>query len=454
MTQLERQIRTAQHRLWTNRWLVTVSWAFAIAAGLFALVVFVQRLYAFEFPLFWIGVGAATCALVASVIWMVAKREDAAVAAATLDEAAGLRERLSSGQYCRQSGDPFAQAVVADAERVSTSLSARQHIRLRFPGPFAYTSVTMLLAALMFLISPGLLTSDEVTVAREQAQELEQAKVAVKRKMDEVRKMTQETPVLQDLTDKLGELDKEAAGQLRRAGDIRHEAIKKIDRLADAVKQKRKSADYDGVKEMRKRLRRLKTPKSANAPTQKLTKALNQGDFKSAKEEVKKLQEQLATLKSEEDKELVAKMTKQLEQLAKQLEELSVDKKLAEQLAKAGVKKKDIDRMLENLSKKDLDQLKKQLEEKGMSQQQIKKFAKQLQQQQQAGNAAKKMAQAMAQSAQAAQAGQMGEAAAGLSGAADQLSELEQLEQEMNQLESAMADLDSARQDLDRPHPG
>jgi len=454
MTQFERQIRTAQRRLWMNRWLLITSWTFTLAAGVFALVVLIQRLFELPIPLFWTGLALACGALVASLVWTIVTREDAGLAAARLDDAAGLRERLSSGQYCQQSDDPFARAVVADAERVSMALSARQHIRFRFPQPFAYTSGTVLLAALMFLISPGLLTSDEVIEAREEAREAEQAKVAVKRRMDDVRKMTEQTPALQDLADKLEGADKLAANELRRPGDIRHEAIKKIDRLADAVKQKRKSGSYDAVSEMRKRLRRLKVPKSNDAPTQKLAKALNKGDFKTAKEELKKLREQLATLKAEQDKELVAKMSKQLDQLSKQLEQVAKDEQLAKKLEEAGIKKEDIDRMLENLSKKDLDQLKKQLEEKGMDQQQIQKIAKQMQRQQQAGNMAKNMAKAMSQSAQSAQAGQTGEAAAGLSAAADQLSELEQLEQEMNQLETTMAGLQDAKQDLQRPCPG
>jgi chromosome segregation ATPase len=272
--------------------------------------------------------------------------------------------------------------------------------------------------------------------------------------MEDVRKMTEQTPALQDLTEKLEGADKLTAGELKRPGDIRYEAIKKIDRLADAVKQKRKSGKYDAVNEMRKRLRRLKVPKSIDAPTQRLAEALNKGDFKSAKEEIKRLREQLATLKSEQDKELVAKMGKQLDQLAKQLENVAKDEKLAKKLEDAGIKKEDVDRMLENLSKKDLDQLKKQLEEKGMDQKQIQKIAKQMQQQQQAGKMAKQMAKSMSQCAQCAKSGQTGEAAAGLSAAADQLGELEQLEQEMNQIESTMAGLQEAKQDLERPCPG
>ena len=162
MTQLERQIRITQRRLWLNRWLHYVSWSVAVAAGVFAAVVLVDRLYALQMPVFWIGAGLAGAALLASIIRTVMTREDAALASATLDQAAGLKERLSSGHYCRGSDDPFAQAVVADAEHTSASLSARQHIRLKTPNALALGTGSIVVAALMFLVTPGLLRQSEV----------------------------------------------------------------------------------------------------------------------------------------------------------------------------------------------------------------------------------------------------------------------------------------------------
>jgi hypothetical protein len=390
-------------------------------------------------------------AVIASVVWTTAVRADPTFAAAKLDEAAGLRERLSTGQLCAGQEDPFAGAVVADAERVCTSLSARQHIRLRMPEPFAWSVLSIVAAAAMFLISPGLLKRTEAKEAREQAVELEQTKIAVKRKMDDVKRMAEANPALQDLKDELDDLDREAGGKLERPADLRHEAIKKIDKLADAVKQKRRTGDYEASKEMRKMLRGLKVPRSSDAPTQKLSKALKDGDFKSAKEEIKALQEQLATLKSDQDKELAAKISKQLDDIAKQLEKLAKDEKLAQQLKQADIKKEDLERMLENLKKADLEQLKKQLEEKGMNQQQIEKLVKQLERRQGAGSMAQKLAQAMKKGAQCNNPGQMGEAMAGLTMATDQLSDLELLEQEMNQLDTVLADLQGAKDNISKP---
>jgi len=453
MTQLERHIRTTQHRLWFNRWLHDVCLCGAIAGAAFTVAVVIQRLFEFQVSVWWVGFGFAGAALVASAARTMSRRESAELAAAKLDEAAGLRERLSSGRYCVGVDDPFAQAVVADAERISGSLSVRSHIRLKPPRPLGFAVAALVLACMSFLVPAGLLKSTEAKETTKQSAEREQVHVAVKRQLDAVRQLTEATPALAEFTDDLDGLEKLSGGKLERPTDIRHEAVKKIDKLEDAVKQKLASDKYEAVPEMRKLLRGLKSPSSAEAPTEKLNQALSKGDFKAAKEEIEAIREQLATLKSEEDKELVEKLSKQLADLAKQLEQLAKDEQLAQKLEQLGIKKEDVERMLEKLSKADLDQLKKQLEEKGLSQQQIEKMAKQLQQKQAAGATAKKLAKAMKQSASASAAGQTSEAIEGLQQAGDQLSELEQLEQEMNQLDATASALQDAKQNLDKPCP-
>jgi len=454
MTQLDRQIRRTQHRLWLNRQIANMTTSLGVAAVGFALVVLVQRLFDFAWPVMWIGVGFGAVALVVSIIWTIVTREDASTAAARLDEAAGLKERISSGHYCADAEDPFARAVLYDAERVGGSLSVRQHIRMQVPASLTLTGGSFVLAALMFLITPGLLKSDAAQASAEQEVEAQQAKLAVKRQLDPLREITEKSPELEEFAKELEGVDRFAGGDLRKPEQIRHESLKKIDHLQDAMRQKRESAAFDKVNETKKLMRRLDVPKSDDAATKKLTKALMEGDFKSAKEEVQKIKEQLATLKSEQDKEMVEKLSKQLENLSEQLEKLAQNEKLKQELEQAGIKKEDLERMLENLSKKDLDQLKKQLEEKGMSQKKIEDVAKQLQKQQQAGSTAKQLSSAMKQGAQCKNPGQAGNAMAGLSQAADQLSELEALQQEMNQLDSAIAAADQAKNDMSNPCSG
>lgn len=448
MAGLEHQVRTSQHRLWVNRWLRYASWSTAVAGGIFAATVLIGRLYDAPIPFVWVGVGLLGVSLLGPLISTVLRRESAATAATRLDEAAGLRERLSSAHYCLDDADPFAQAVVADAERISTSLSVKQHIRLVVPPAFAFTAVTFVIAAMMFLIPSGLLASSAAAEEIEQNAELSQTQLAVKKQMDRVRTMVESRPELKDLKEELTKADKKAGGQLTRPVDIRREAVKKIDTLADAIKKKRQNAKYNTARDTRKLLRNLTSPKSPGAPTRKLTRALAKGDFKSAREEIKALKEQLATLKSEKDREFAARIGKQLDALAKQLENAAKNENLAKKLQQAGLDKDQVKKLMEKLSDKDIEQIKQKLEEKGLSQAAIDKLAKQLKRQQQAGNATKKLAQAMKQAATGSSPGQMMD---GLQMAAGQLSDLEMVELEMGELDAAMATLQDSRSQIDKP---
>ena len=239
-----------------------------------------------------------------------------------MDAAAGLRERVSSSLYCENLDDPFAAAVRADAERRAGSLTVRQHLRLRWPDTTGWAVAAVVIAMCVFLVPDGLLRSQQAQATVLQQTQLQQTRVEIKKHIDDVKKMAQTNPALADLQADLEKLDTEMMGKMDRPADLRHEAIKKIDRVADAVREKRKDERFDKVSETKRMLRALQEPNGDKTPVQKLTRDLAAGDFKAANETIKKMKEQLATLKKDSDKEFVAKMQKQLDQLAKQMESL------------------------------------------------------------------------------------------------------------------------------------
>lgn len=451
MTQLDHRVHQAQRRLWLNRWLAAACWCIAGAAGLLALVILVARSFDLAARLDIVALGLAGAAGLASLIWLAATREDTRTAAARLDAAAGLRERISSGLYCRTESDEFAQAVVNDAERISGLVTVRQYIRLATPRGLGYALVAALVCGLTFLTPRGWALRPEEKLAEQQVVQAQQTALVVKNRLDSLVQAAQNNDALKDLDADLKKVAEPLSAKLERPADIRYESVQKLDNLANAVKEKRNAKDYENVTEMQRMLRGLNVPEDPMAASQKLTKALAQGDFKTAREEMQAMKETLATLKSEEDKEAAEKLIKQLDQLGKQIEQLAKNEQLQKKLEQAGVKKEDAERMVENLKKEDLEQLQKQLAEQGMNQQQVEQLAKQLQQNQGMQSAAKQLAQSMQQGGMAQGAGQVGEAMEGLSQASDQLSELEQLQQEMNQLDSMLADIDSAKNDLGNP---
>lgn len=444
MPTLERQIRAAQWRLFWNRWFGELCQCLWVAAGLLAVAVLVQRLWNLSIPLISVAGGLGTCAMAASIVRTIARRDGALTAAAALDSAAGLRERLSSGCLCQSDPDPFAQAVVADAERVSEALSVRQHLPFTTPRHLGSFAVTAAVAALCLLLPAGWLASETRANAAADAVRTEQAQADVRRSAAVVRKIAESTPALDALEEDAAELDKHAGAPLQH-DEMRHDAAKKIDNLADAVKERRESSRYQEADETRKTLRGIKSPENAETPAQRLAAALSQGDVKTAKEEIEAVKEQLATLKADSDKEAVDRLSKQLEELAKQIEKSAAEPKVEEALKQAGLDKEDVERMLQSLDKLDLDQIKKALEKMGLDPQKAAQLAKQLQQKQSATSAAKQLAQKLKNAASGARQGQTGDAMESLTLAQDQLSGLEQAQVEAAQLDAALAELQNER---------
>jgi hypothetical protein len=454
MSTIHQQVQRARRRLWLATWLEIGCRVLCWAVGVFALAVLVARLAGWSLPLLAVSAGLLLVALIVSVVWCAKVSPDESAAAAKLDEAAGLRERVSSSLYVDTSDDPFARAVRADAETRAGSLTVRQHLRLRWPQTTGWAVCALVLAAAVFLVPNGLLQGEQAKAREIEQSQLVQTRVEIKKQIDEVKKLAQTNPALADLKADLEKLDAEMMGRMERPTDLRQDAIKKLDKLSDAVREKQKSERFDKVEETKRMLRALEQPTGEDTPVQKLARELKTGDFKSAQETVQKMQEQLATLKQDSDKEFAEKMQKQLEQLAKQMEQLANQEQLKKQLEQAGIKKEDVERMLEQLSKEDLEQIRKQLEESGMTQQQINQVCQQCQKQQGAAQAMKQMSQAMQNAAQSAGDGDMGDAMDQMEMAGEQLSELEQLEQEMNQLQSAMSSLDQARGNCQGNGPG
>lgn len=453
MSHIEKQVRVAQNRLWLNRWMDQVTICLAVGILAFGVVVGVSRLWGLSLPVWRIGQIIAALAGLGSAVWLSLRHETSAAAASALDEAAGLRERLSTSRFLQVAvdpavtGDPFAQAVVTDADRAARDLSVSKIIKLRRPRFLGHLAAAALVAACFFLLPAGWLVRDAQAELPPVSQAVVDANTQIKKRLDDLAKKVEDSTTA-DLKEDLQALREPISAPLERPDFVRHEALKKIEKLSDAVKEKQSDPKFDGMNEFRRMMRGLTIPEKEDVPTKELQKALAQGDFKTAQEEVKKLQEQLATLKMEEDQEKINQLSEQLEKIAEELQKAAANKQLEQKLQQAGIKPDDLKRMLENLSKEDLQQVQKQLEQQGMSQQQIDQIVKQMQQNQMAGSAAKQMANNMKQAAQCNNPGQMGQAMSGLSQAADQLSDLEAMQAEMAQLDSTMQSLNQAQNEM------
>ncbi|MEE9296227.1 MAG: hypothetical protein V3W34_14870 [Phycisphaerae bacterium] len=444
MTQLESKVQKARNRLTINRWVNHACMALMIAAGAFAALTVVVRLFGWEAPLGVIALALVGGALITSVIWAVATRMDMPAAAAALDQAGGFRERLSSGLYCAAGEDPFEKAVLVDAQQISATVTVSRHIRLQWPPRLAGASLAVIAAAATLLVPSGVLVQADPQTQEDRI-ETERTIAVVRKRAEKIKRIARTNPELKELAEDLDKLGEASDGRLQKPADARHLALKKLDRLSDALKQRRESDRFQHARELKKMLRSLKPPADKNNPMAKLAQALARGDFKSAREQLKLQQQMLAELAKNENPQQIQAIQKQLDSLARQLEKLAKDERLAQKLQQAGLKQEDIERMLKNLTPEDVERIKQQLAKQGLSQQAVSQLMQKLQQKLGARQLADKLAQALQQAAASCAAGQPGQAADGLESAAGQLSNLEMLEQEMNQIDAMMAEARGAR---------
>ncbi len=448
MSNVQKQVARTRTRLWMNQWIAVTARVVTWVAVGFAVFVLAGRLSGWQLPWLMIAGIATGMALVAGTIWSLVSAPTEAQAAAALDNAAGFSERVSSSLYLTDSSDPFDKAVCSDAANVASSVTVRKHLRLRWPHAATSAIAASLVALAMFLIPNGLFQSDDSKERVQDSVQVERTKIEVNKRLEKIKKMAKGNPAMSDMKDEIEKLEAMSEAKMNKPEELRHQGIKKIDHLADALRKKQDDEKYDKVTETKRMLRALKEPTGERTPVQKLTRELAAGDFKSAKQSLEKMREQLATLKQESDKEFTEKMQKQLADLAKQLDNIAKQEQLQKKLEQAGIKKEDVERMLQKLTKEDLEQMKKTLEKNGLSQKQIDKLAQQVKKQQGAKQAINQMSEQMQKAAQAAASGQMDSASSEMQAAGEQLSEMESLEQEMSQLESTLSDLETAKNDM------
>lgn len=462
MTELHKTAKRAQWQLWLNRWFSTLGWSLAGAGALFATLVLVDRtLLVIAEPEFLYGrlsLVLAGVALLTSIVWTAVTRESLFAAAAELDGAAGLKERISTALYCEKTDDPFGQAVVADARKVTRNLTVRRHLPLRVPYSANYAGPTLLVALLVFLLFPvvDLVGKQEVAKKKQDeqnriARDAAEVKAVVEKQVETLR---QKYPMLskEDL-DKLMALKTQAP--TTRPEDIRNEPVKMVNNIAQKYEQKKDNPDLARIDEFRRMAEKVVAQQRSDSAASRLAKAMAQGDYKDAQKALEEMKlELMKAPMTEEQKQKTAELRQEMDKLASGLKQVAAnDKKISNELAKTGMKPEEIKRAIEQLNKKDIDGLKNELAKKGLSQKDVDKLVNELKKCQSGCQMASKMGQSLQQAAQGQQGNQgsdqLSESSdAGFSEAADQLSEMEALQQQMNQLNSAVAELKNMQNSL------
>jgi hypothetical protein len=149
MSRLDFQVLAVRNKLalglFLEGWAIA---AFGLAVVLLATIVG-QRVLDRSLPhawlIFWIAVLATAAG---GFIYSVIRRPSEEFAAVKIDQALGLKEKISTAIYARPLHDPFAKAAVLDAEIAARTLSAAGHFPVAIPR-YLYPTLGVFLLALL-----------------------------------------------------------------------------------------------------------------------------------------------------------------------------------------------------------------------------------------------------------------------------------------------------------------
>ncbi|MCH9057586.1 MAG: hypothetical protein IIB55_03045, partial [Planctomycetes bacterium] len=453
MTEIKRVLKRAAWRLFVIDVMRTA--AVTGSAAIFAIII--ARVTDFYWPWVaavaggWLGFigGAAGAAVVVTLLWSALRRARALEVAREVDQRANLRESISTALCVAGSDDPWAKAVVETARDRARSVNVRRSIpyvspRLA-PMPMAFLLV---LTVVWFSLGEHYVWPERA--AREQAQaEIRQ----VAAELDAGQKKIEELIKRAELDlDADGDNDLDLEGEHPEATtpeQLQRNALRKLTTMAERIKKQLDSGEKNQKLEaMKKMMRQLRQP--GPGPLNDLAQAMQRGDFAGAKEELDKLAQQLGN--NELNDQQRAQLAKQLENLAKQLEELSnLQKQLEEQLKQAGLSEEQAKKLAQNPEA--LAEALQQMQ--GLTEQQKQQLQQAAESMQAACSSCAGMGAALSQMAGGMSAGGMTqEGMDGMANMGEQLSAGEMLEAQMQNLRLALGECRGMMAGLSQWRPG
>lgn len=420
MSELERPIRQARRRLRVQRFVSALVWSLTATLAVAAVLCLAEKLNWITLPgPWWAPIGAA-CGLAALVAIPAsfAGGPSQLEAALVVDRLFGLSERLSTALSLPPDlrATPAGEALIADARRHAAEIDVADRMTLARPRAAWAPIVPALLAFGVVALPEDLLERSKLLPAQPSIAKPETRKaiqkavqtlsqsLAKKRKELDKLQATESGKLMAEIEKKLEEMSKSPPAD-------KQKALIELNKLADKVQDRRKEVgSSEQIQRQLEQLREL----TSGGPAEEFARELAKGEFGKAAQELKKLQEKMASNKLTE---------KERQELTKQLGDL----------------KKQLDKMA------NLDERRKQLEEakkNGMvSEQQYQEQKQKLDQQAKSMQSLQKLAEKLGEAQQQMSQGNQQQAAQTLSEAAQQVGEMSQELEQLESIDGAMADL-------------
>jgi len=356
MAELEKQVRRVMRRLNFQQFAEVLVWCWVMSLSLALCWIFTEKVWRPIVEPWWLTVvGSLGLGLIAAVTIWVFKRPSKVEAAVALDQAFGLKERVSSTLTLPSElrDTPAGLALIHDATKRVETIDVNEKFHFQLPRN---AWLPLVPAILVFLVASFVKFDKSATAqakteaSKERAQVSEAAKVLAQR-FEKQQEKAKEQGMGETETEKLlAELAKRAKElEESKEKDIdQKKGLSQMNSMQDALKERREK--LGSTEQMQKQLEKMKLS-ADKGPADKFQQALKQGDMKKAIDELNKISEQLkkGQMTPEEKKQLEKQMAQMKEQLQKMGNIEERKKQLEEQLKKAGMPQEEIQKELAKL---------------------------------------------------------------------------------------------------------
>ena len=423
MEELRRHVSRAHRRLLLQQFLTALPWSLFIALVAAAMALLVPKLWPVSIdPTLWIAGwvgGSFVIGILAATIWTFAKSRSLLDAAIEVDRRFALKERISSTLALseKELESEIGRALVDDTLRRIGNVDVRERfaVSVGWRSLLPFAPAILIFLVVLFMDDAQREDARAATATSQQTRKQIKVSTAALKKKIEQRKKEAEAKGLEDAEALLKELER-GLDKLNSDQNVdRQKALIKINELTKELEKRREQ--LGGTEQLRKQLDRLKDVQKG--PADRVAKAMQQGDFKKAVDEIQSLADKIEKGELSEAER---------DQLAKQLEEMK--KELEKMVAAQEQAKRDLQEQIEQLEKSGdraaagkLQQKLDQLNQQNAQMERMQQMASQL------GQAAQSLKDGNSQ-----QAGQ----------------QLEQLADQMGELQDAMDELETIGDVMDQ----
>lgn len=437
MTELKKQVQRAQRRINFQGFLSACVWSLAICLGLAVIALAITKVWhinvdARQWQVGWL-VGSLAAGLSVAAAWAWFKSNSMVDAAIEIDKRFGLKERVSSSLSLspEEAESEAGRALVADAAKRIERLDVRDQFGVK-ADKWAFLPVVTGVVAVALVFLPDAKPHSSANEANAKAVEVARVKKSTATLQKKLAKKSEELdkknlPEASKLAKKL----ENGVNELSKNNADKRKTLVGMNDLKKMLEARRSS--MKGSEDLQKKLNQLKGMKVKDGPADKLAKAMQNGDFKDALEQVKGLQQQLKA---------GGLSPLQMEKLAKQMNQMQ--QKMNELVQQHEQAKKELQKQIDDAkrqgNKSAAQKLQKKMERLQAQDQAMKKM-------QQMANQMQQVAQNMKQGKQQQASQQMAQMAQDLQAMQQEMAELQALDEMLDQLADAKDSMNGDQSD-------